>query len=144
MLTRRLCQKKNSFNSHANDGTPWNYPGGTALTINCISRANHVNNRIDFSGLGRWTWICLEGRLNTFVNYISVYQPCFNKIDVTSTWNQHVRYFNDKGINFPDLRDIFDNDLINVLRIMLHKGDNVILCINMNEDKRAVGNWLKN
>ena len=52
---------KISFNVHANDDTPWNYPGGTALTVDRISRGHHANNGVDSSGLGRWTWIRLEG-----------------------------------------------------------------------------------
>ena len=52
---------------------------------------------------------------------------------MTSTWNQHVRYFSDKGIQSPNPRDIFDNDLIALLRIMLRNGDNVVLGIDMNE-----------
>ena len=128
---------KISFNVHANDDTPWNYPGGTALTVDRISRGHHASNGVDSSGLGRWTWIRLEGKLNTFASYIAAYRPCHNDKDVASTWNQHVRYFSDQGIQSPNPRDIFDDDLIALLRIMLQNGDNVILGIDMNEDVRT-------
>ena len=52
---------KISFNSHVNNNTPWNYPGGKAQTIDRISRGHHVRNGIDSLSLGRWTWIRLEG-----------------------------------------------------------------------------------
>ena len=46
------------FNSHTNNNTFWNYPSGTALTIDHISRGHHVSNGIDLSSLGRWTtWV---------------------------------------------------------------------------------------
>ena len=109
---------KISFNVHTNDDTPWNYPGGTALTVDRISKGHHVR-KVDLSGLGRWTWIRLEGRLNTFSNYIAAYRPCRNENDAASTWNQHVRCFSDKGIQSPNPRDIFDDDLIALLPIML-------------------------
>ena len=125
---------KISFNVHANKDTPWNYPGGTALTVDRISRGHHISNGVDSSGLGRWMWICLEGRLNTLASYIAAYQPCRNEKDVVSTWNQHIRYFSDKGIQSPNPRDIFDDNLIALLWIMLRNGDNVILGIDMNED----------
>ena len=64
---------KIAFNTHANVDTPWCYPGGTALTVDHIFRGHHTANRVDSSGLGRWMWICLEGRLNTFVSYIAAY-----------------------------------------------------------------------
>ena len=125
---------KISLNSHANDNIPWKYPSGTALTVDYISRGHHVGNGIDLSGLGRWMWICLEGRLNTFTRYIAAYRPCPNEKDVASTWNQHVRVFSDKRIQSPNPRDIFDDDLIALLRIMLQNGDNAILCIDINKD----------
>ena len=89
------------------------------------------------SGLVRWTWIRLEGRLNTFVSYIAAYLPCRNVKDVASTWNEHIRYFSEKEIPSLNPRDIFDDDLIALLCIMLRNGDNVILGIDMNEDVRT-------
>ena len=60
--------------------------------------------------------------------------------DASSTWNQHVRYFSDKGTKSPNPRNVFDDDLIALLRIMLKNGDNVILGIAMNEDARSEKN----
>ena len=81
---------KIAFNTHVNEDTPWCYPGGTALTVDRICRGHHTKNGVDSSGLGRWTWMCLEGQLNIFVTYIAVYRPCRNKkrrcIDVESTY----------------------------------------------------------
>ena len=79
----------------------------------------------------------LEGRLNTFVTYIAAYRPCCNEKDVASTWNQHVRYFSEKGITSPNPRDLFDVDLIALLQIILRNGDNVVLGIDMNKDVRT-------
>ena len=125
---------KIAFNTHTNEDTPWNYPGGAAMTVDRICRSHHTKNGVDSSGLGRWTWMRLEGRLNTFVTYIAAYRPCRNERDVASTWNQHVRYFSEKGITSPNPRDIFDVDLIALLQIILANGDNVVLGIDMNED----------
>ena len=127
---------KIGFNVRANNNTPYNYPCSTALTIDYISRGHHVGNGVDSLGLGRWTCICLEGRLNTFASYIVAYQPCCNEKDVASTWNQNARYFSVKGIQSLNPRDIFDVDLIALLRIMLQNGDKVILGIDMNEDRQ--------
>ena len=131
---------KIAFNVHANVDTPWYYPGGTALTVDCISRRHHTANGVDSSGLGRWRWIRLEGRLNTFASYIAAYRPyrpCRNVKDVALTWNQHVRYCSKKGIISSNPRNIFNDDLIALLRIMLRNGDNVILGIDMNKDMRT-------
>ena len=110
---------KIAFNTHANDDTPWCYPSGTALIVNRICRGHHTSNGVDSSGLGRWTWMHIEGRLNTFFTYIAAYRPCRNKKDTALTWNQHVRYFSEKGVTSPIPRDIFDNDLTALLIIIL-------------------------
>ena len=62
------------------------------------------------------------------------YRPCRIEKDVESTWNQHIRYFSNKGISSPNPRDILDDDLIVLLRILLQNGDNAILGIDTNED----------
>ena len=65
-MTRRFDQQmisvnpslsKISFYAHANDDTPWNYPSGTSLTVDWITKGHHVGNVVYSSGLGRWTWI---------------------------------------------------------------------------------------
>ena len=99
-----------------------------------VSKAHMRTSGEDSTGLGRWTWVRLEGCLNTFATYISAYKPCVNVGGITLTWNQHVRYFTDKGNIAPNPRDIFDGDLITLLTQILRKGDNVILGINTNED----------
>ena len=64
---------KISFNVHANDDTPCNYPGGIALTVDCISRGHHTVNGVDLLGVGRKMWVCLEEMLDTFESHIVAY-----------------------------------------------------------------------
>ena len=128
---------KIGFYIHGNIDTPWNYPGDTILIIDHISKSHHTTNGVNYLSLRRWICICLKGRLHIFATHISTYRRCFNNIDLALTWNQNIGYFNDKGIESPNPRDIFDNNLIDLLRIMLRKGDNVILGINMNKEVRS-------
>ena len=76
---------KISYNTHDNSDILWNYPGGIALTMDRVSRAHMRTYGADSTGLGRWTWVRLEGRLNTFATYISAYKPCENTGGITST-----------------------------------------------------------
>ena len=92
---------KLSHNTHRNLDTPWRYPGGTALTMNATAKAHMTSTGNDSTGLGRWTWTHLEGRYKTFSTCISAYRPCTNKEGLSTTWNQHVRYFRDQGIAEP-------------------------------------------
>ena len=128
---------KISYNTHANPDTPWNYPSGTALTMYSVSRAHMRTYGADSTGLVRWTWVRLEGLLNTFATYISAYKACENAAGITSTWNQHVCYFTDKGHLAPNPRIIFDDNLIIFLQRTLRKGDNIVPGIDMNEDVRS-------
>ena len=58
---------KISYNKDAKSNTHWNYPGGTALTMDRVSRAHMRTYGADSTGLGRWTWVRLEGRLINLV-----------------------------------------------------------------------------
>jgi hypothetical protein len=52
-----------------------------------------VEHGVDSTGLGRYCWVVLQGRMYTRVRIVSAYRPVENNQDVGSVWNQHVRYF---------------------------------------------------
>ena len=49
---------------------------------------------VDDSGLGRWSWVLIEGDRERHARIISAYNPCRTKIDQFSTvYSQHKRFF---------------------------------------------------
>ena len=112
---------KLSHNIHQNSNTPWHYPGSIALTMNTTAKAHMLYTGIDSTGLGQWTWTCLEGRYKIFSTCILAYCPCTNKPGLLTTWRKHVQYFRDQGIVKPHSRDKFGKDLISSITKTLGK-----------------------
>ena len=56
---------------------------------------------------------------------------------LSTTWNQHVRYFRDHGIVEPHPRAQFNEVLTSFISKTLRKGENIVLGIDMNEDVRT-------
>ena len=44
----------------------------------------------DPTGLGRWTWVCIEGKSGEATVFVSVYRPCKNTSGTLTVWNQQV------------------------------------------------------
>ena len=88
---------KIAFNVQPNADTPWNYFGGTGPSVDRIFRDYHIVNGVDSSCLGRWTWIRLEGRLNTFASYIMAYQPCRKKKRFSNNLEPTCKVFQQQG-----------------------------------------------
>ena len=77
----------------------WNLPGGTGITItkNIASRKDKSGSSCDKTGLGRWTWVRIEGKANEQTVFISTYRPCKNRNNLNSVWNQQERFFKAKN-----------------------------------------------
>lgn len=127
---------KISYNKQSNENTPWCLPGGTVIKTDTNFKAHQLHSNINSTGHGRWKWTWLEGKYETYTTYIYAYYPCANKSGLSTTWNQHMPYFRDKSIQESHHRNNFDNDLIDFLKQVLRRGDNMFLGIDMNEDAR--------
>ena len=67
---------------------PWHLiykPGGTAIIIDSLIRSRKTQSGEDNHGLGRWSFITLQGREERKETLISVYKVCFTTIDPTKT-----------------------------------------------------------
>ena len=73
----------------------WKQPGGTGITINenMVSRKDKEGSGFDETGLGRWSWVRIEGKAKELTVFISAYRPCKNRKDLNSVWNQQERFF---------------------------------------------------
>lgn len=140
-----MCHHKKLFlilsnNRHVRASASYYLPGGTALTVDENFRSHQTidGNGTNKIGLGRWNWIWLRGKEEICAGYISVYKPCENKKDSTTTWKQQVYYFQTiKFLTEPGTRELFDNDLHEELKKWIELGDTIVLGIYMNEDART-------
>ena len=108
--------------------------GGTAIMS--LGRLTEVvlDLGTDTSGLGRWSWLRI-GSNGVITRVVSAYLPCKprNNSAGKTVWDQHRRYFQSKG-DFWRPSDICFHDLISFLRDCRLLGEEIILCIDANEN----------
>ena len=104
--------------------------GGTAiLAINTM--ANKVYQcGYDPSGLGRWSWMLIQGKHNTFTRLVSAYCPI--KSNTTGTRGQHTVYAQQLRHLGKDPIDQFWKDLGNQLQQWKDNEENLIVCGDWN------------
>ena len=67
---------------------PWHSsykPGGTAIIADSLIRSRKTKSGEDNHGLGRWSFITLQGRDGRKLTIISAYKVCSTPIDPTKT-----------------------------------------------------------
>lgn len=89
---------------------------------------------VDDSGLGRWSWLLLEGHRQNKVRVISAYNPCRTQPNQLHTvYSQHKRYFlSQKRDVCPRIQ--FRKDLCAFLHTYILQQEKVILLIDCNEN----------
>ena len=129
---RKQIRISSSNNRHESiDKFQW---GGTAViafdTLANMTRASGA----DETGLGRWSWLQLEGHNNHRIRVISAYNPCRTSTKQFATvYAQHKRYFLSK---YKDVcpRQQFRIDLCNQCKKWIDNGELIILLIDCNEN----------
>ena len=112
-----------------------NQRGGT-----CTFAVGQITYRIrtsgnDTTGMGRWSWIQIDGKDNHRTRVITAYRPCRapKNSGLTTTWDQQFRYLRKQ--NLPsDPRQQFDLDLSKLLSSWQNEGIKIILSIDANDN----------
>ena len=124
------------FNEHCQI---FNQPGGVGMgAFGAISAT--ARDGKDESGLGRAVWITIEYNDHKF-RIVTGYRPCDyrNKApgkrgDRNTVWHQHRRYYREKGIQDPNVVELYDDYLFGLLQQWRSDGDEVLLLIDANEN----------
>lgn len=107
--------------------------GGTCITVNELIGTFVTTQGSDEEGLGRWSWIKLQGN-NISTRIISAYMPCVTRKEaVHATMAQQRRYWRLQG-NRECPRKIWRKDLIKALIQWRNEGDKLILLMDSNEN----------
>ncbi len=114
--------------------------GGTfqALVGPWVSRA--VATGHDESGLGRWSYLELQGKEDKRYIILSGYRVCENQqVDMGSnnTYNQQYRLLHQKGHRNPDPRKQFVDDLIQAINKWRNQQKAVLICIDANDNPQS-------
>jgi hypothetical protein len=68
------------FNRQELDEASWHQVGGCGITVSEEYASMKVEHGVDDTGLGRYCWVVLQGRMNTRVRIVSAYRPVENKL----------------------------------------------------------------
>jgi hypothetical protein len=108
--------------------------GGTAIfSIN--QAADRVMGAGKDAELGRWSWTRYRGKQGIAVRIYTVYTPTKNKKDLGSTYNQHLDYFHEHGLEHDPPKAIID-DLCKEIEAAMKEGDQIAVILDANEDVR--------
>ncbi len=133
-----------AHNTHENIGCV--QEGGTSLLLfgALTEQLVHDEPGKDETGLGRWSVMTLKGD-GVKTRVICGYNPCYNTKPVISTsYQQHRRYFITKKGNLTCPRTKFREDLITQLKKWREDGDRLIVCLDANEHiyEKSIGKSL--
>ena len=108
--------------------------GGTAVLA--YDYLSHMvrSSGADETGLGRWSFLQLEGHKGKRVRIISAYNPCRTPTHHYNTvYSQHKRYFNENKQDVCPRRQ-FRRDLCSFITTCLNEGESIVLLIDCNEN----------
>ena len=136
--TRRVLPRQSylfAHNKHDRHNTSRYQAGGTFMLALGNAQPRVIQKEADKSGLGRWTWMRIQGRQGQATSVISAYRPCRNKSSRGSVHEQHQSHWDNKGRYECPIK-IFDQDLKQLIKSRLQANDHVILGVDANEDVR--------
>ena len=107
--------------------------GGTFIASTPTASQFVRDTGTDSTGLGRWSWMKVEGRTSA-TRIICAYQPCITrKRSMSSTIAQQRRYWLLHGLRVcPRVK--FREDLFNLLKQWRENGEKLILLMDANEN----------
>ena len=108
--------------------------GGTAVMAFDYITSIVSASGYDATGLGRWSWLSIQGKYGKTTTIIAAYCPCKSKGGKPETvYMQHKRYL--MSIDRDEcLREAFRSNLSNFITSHQNKGEQMVLCIDLNED----------
>lgn len=125
-------------------GTKRHQPGGTSvLSINKISYRVKQDDH-DPTGMGRWTSTLYDGKADCKLRVISAYAcGTVSTPGPNTIYRQQERYLKGKKINKTPQEAFFD-DLKTFIAQCNHRGEKVILLMDVNKDVRSnfIQTWL--
>ena len=120
-------------------------PGGT-MTIVDGNWSNRSKKFVDSHKLGRWSYITIHGRNDTFLTIITAYRCCAgqtsNTVGSYSSYMQQETLLKRNGIR-KSPQEAFIVDLIVCINDLISKGHEILLCVDANEAWEGAGSRIK-
>jgi len=134
--TDRALRCQTSHNKHdkgCRGGTfQW---GGTMLTAHDTITTQLTQKGQDPKGLGRWSWMLLQGKHGARTRIISAYCPNrSNAGRLQAVYSQQQRWLRYKHNIQTCPRQVFIDDLIHFISACRHKNERIVLFIDANDN----------
>ena len=108
--------------------------GGTATMIFNELTLTISGTGYNKTGLGRWSWAKLSRKDRVTTRIVTAYCPNLGSLNQPSTvYAQQKRYFLSKNIDCCP-REKFRSDLSSFITSCTNQNEQIILCIDLNED----------
>ena len=110
-------------------------PGGTASLINNEWTGRIIRCEVDPTGLGRWTTAIMNGKRHRKIAIIGAYQVCKTSIHqcgLTTCYSQQWHLLRARGVEFPDPRKAFWDDLTQHIQHLQESNHLIILIGDFN------------
>ena len=122
-----------AYNKHSTSKKKQMYGGnGCLLSTNATHRCE--SSETDPTELGRWIVTTLQGKQGMRLKIINGYRPIQDRSNRPgSVYSQHEKYFNSQGQS-REPRKAFLDDLEKDIKRWAEQGEQIILCLDLNED----------
>jgi hypothetical protein len=86
----------------------------------------------DPTGLGRWTWVRIQGKGGVVLCYVSIYSPCKSKGGALTVWSQHKIYLQAHNDDRDPCDAIFEDLGAHIIKQWILDGDQVVVGGDLN------------
>jgi hypothetical protein len=110
-------------------------PGGTTTSVLGEQSSRVIQSGTDNTGMGRYSWVTLQGKENRTITMISAYRVCSTKTPGPFTaYSQQAHIMSLRGNTNPDPRQETIQDLTDLIQKKQELGHQIVLSIDANED----------
>ena len=121
-----------SFNTIETENIGYSQRGGTATVLNGALSKYIKDANVDHTGLGRWSWVKLEGQPGHVTRIVTAYGPCGSKSSGNKTYYQQQRRYIQNNSLRTTVKKMFRDNLCATLRKWRNQGNRIILMMDAN------------
>ena len=122
-------------------------PGGTLVMACAEDGRRAIEQGMDETGLGRWSWIRMVSSALKRITYVTAYRPCPNTVSTageTTSWMQQFEHYRKRGVKIPNPREKMLEDLRQFVFKESRMGNEVVIMMDANEslsEKKGLYNF---
>ena len=142
-IVSKMFKRKDAYSTlTCSSSTTWSAsyvkPGGTMLSVDGNWSSRISKRGQDSHGMGRWSYVTLNGRDNTKLTVICAYRCCKSQniktVGATTSFAQQYKILRRNKIKKPSPREAFIKHMKAFINSCLEQSHEIILCLDANEE----------